>query len=172
MCLVPVTWPVIQTAKSTVILWTSSARKRQEPLKTSFFSTAVVALGPRLIHFNVLLLQSSEHNRSLDDMDEEENHVLPPLDGPQVTREPQGDVNGPSQVVRCGGEDGENGGAITQRQRLKPDMPDSSLVRRGRGRAVLVFTLQNQGLIVFLWSEESNRVFLLFGNCVWYCVVF
>ncbi|XP_041817233.1 acyl-CoA-binding domain-containing protein 5A [Chelmon rostratus] len=77
--------------------------------------------------------ESSEHNRSLDDMDEEENHVLPPLDGPQVTREPQGDVNGPSQVVRCGGEDGENGGAITQRQRLKPEMPDSSLVRRGRG---------------------------------------
>ncbi|XP_059183191.1 acyl-CoA-binding domain-containing protein 5A [Centropristis striata] len=76
---------------------------------------------------------SSEHNRSLDDLDEEENHVLPTLEEPQATQELQDDVHGAPQGVRCGGEDGENGGTRTQRQRLNADMPDSSLVRRGRG---------------------------------------
>ncbi|XP_076617305.1 acyl-CoA-binding domain-containing protein 5A isoform X2 [Chaetodon auriga] len=77
--------------------------------------------------------ESSEHNRSLDDLDEEENHVLPPSDEPQVTHEPRGDAHGPPQAIRCGGEDGENGGTISHRERLKPGMPDSSLIRRGRG---------------------------------------
>eukprot|EP00064_Thunnus_orientalis_P018199 superscaffoldBa00004108_g18292 len=66
---------------------------------------------------------SSEHNRSLDELDEEENHVLPPLD--HDTHE---DVVGPPQVIRSpglgsgalvpmhGGGDGDGGnwgGAVT-----------------------------------------------------------
>ncbi|KAM8731462.1 acyl-CoA-binding domain-containing protein 5A isoform 2-T2 [Acanthopagrus schlegelii] len=77
--------------------------------------------------------ESSEHNRSLDDLDEEENHVLPPLEESQVTQELREEVHGPPQVIRCGGEDGEKGGGMTQRQRLNAGAPDSSLVRRGRG---------------------------------------
>lgn len=83
-------------------------------------------------HSNVNLLQSSEHNRSLDELDEEENHVLPPLD-----HETHEDVEGPPQVIRCGGEDGDTGGTMLQRQRLNADMPDSSVVRRGRGKDAL-----------------------------------
>lgn len=93
-----------------------------------------VAFSSSLIHLNVRLLQSSEHNHSLDDLDEEENHVLPPLEEPQEFQE---DVRGTAHVIRCGGEDGENGGTMSQRQRLNAGVPDSSLVRRGRGRAVL-----------------------------------
>ncbi|XP_044031514.1 acyl-CoA-binding domain-containing protein 5A isoform X2 [Siniperca chuatsi] len=77
--------------------------------------------------------ESSEHNRSLDDLDEEENHVLPPLEEPQATQDPQEDVHGAPQVIRCGGEDGENCGKMSQRQSLNADMPDSSLIRRGKG---------------------------------------
>ncbi|KAL7373166.1 hypothetical protein ABVT39_000413 [Epinephelus coioides] len=77
--------------------------------------------------------ESSEHNRSLDDLEEEENHVLPPLEEPQATQELQEDVHGAPQGVRCGGEDGENGGTMSQRQRLNVNMPNSALVRRGRG---------------------------------------
>ncbi|TMS08995.1 Acyl-CoA-binding domain-containing protein 5A [Larimichthys crocea] len=76
--------------------------------------------------------ESSEHNRSLDDLDDEENHVMPPLAEPQATQELQEDVHGTAQVIRCGGEDGENGGTMSQRQRLNAGVPDSS-VRRGRG---------------------------------------
>ncbi|KAI3355408.1 hypothetical protein L3Q82_018248 [Scortum barcoo] len=74
--------------------------------------------------------ESSEHNRSLDDLDEEESRVLPPLEELQQLQE---DVEGAPQVVRCGGEDGENGGAVSRRQRANADKPDSSVVRRGRG---------------------------------------
>ncbi|KAM6971090.1 acyl-CoA-binding domain-containing protein 5A [Tautogolabrus adspersus] len=77
--------------------------------------------------------ENSEHNHSLDELDEEENHILTPLDEPEVTRELQEEIHDPSQVVRCGGEDGDNSGTMSQRQRLNADMPDSSLVRRGRG---------------------------------------
>ncbi|XP_070709219.1 acyl-CoA-binding domain-containing protein 5A [Pempheris klunzingeri] len=79
--------------------------------------------------------ESSEHNRSLDDLDEEENHVPPPLEEPQAAQEPQMDVDGPPQAIRCGGEDGDTDGTMSQRQRQRPnaDMLDSSLVRRGRG---------------------------------------
>ncbi|KAM9337678.1 acyl-CoA-binding domain-containing protein 5A [Symphorus nematophorus] len=77
--------------------------------------------------------ENSEHNRSLDDLDEEENHVLPPLEEPQATQQHQEEVHGPPQVITCGGEDGENGGAMTQRQRLNADMKDGSVVRKGRG---------------------------------------
>uniref|UniRef100_A0A8C4NU08 Acyl-CoA-binding domain-containing protein 5 n=1 Tax=Dicentrarchus labrax TaxID=13489 RepID=A0A8C4NU08_DICLA len=78
--------------------------------------------------------ESSELNRSLDDLDEEENHALLPLEEPQATQELQEDGHGPPQVIKCGGEDGENGGTTSQKQRLNADGPDSSLVRRGRGR--------------------------------------
>lgn len=73
------------------------------------------------------LLQNSEHNRSLDELDEEENHALPPLDHKDTEGVP------PPQVVRCGGEDGDAGGTMSQRQRLSADMQEGSLVRRGRG---------------------------------------
>lgn len=98
----------------------------------------------------MLLLQSSEHNRSLDDLDEEENHVLPPLEEPQATQELQEDVDGPPQVIRCGGEDGENGGTMSQRQRVNADMQDSSVARRGRGKAVLIGHLYSENLGVFV----------------------
>ncbi|XP_047424399.1 acyl-CoA-binding domain-containing protein 5A isoform X2 [Mugil cephalus] len=68
--------------------------------------------------------ENSEHNRSLDDLDEDENHAVPPREE---------DVRGPQQAVRCGGEDGEEAGATSQRRRLNVDAPGSSLVRRGRG---------------------------------------
>ncbi|XP_071340843.1 acyl-CoA-binding domain-containing protein 5A [Trachinotus anak] len=74
--------------------------------------------------------ESPEHNRSLDDLDEEENHVLEPL---EATQEIQEGVQGPPKVIRCGGEDGETGGTMSQRQRLNADRPDGSLVRRGQG---------------------------------------
>ncbi|XP_071397892.1 acyl-CoA-binding domain-containing protein 5A [Centroberyx affinis] len=77
--------------------------------------------------------ESSEHNRSMDDLDEEENQVLPPLEEPQALQENQEDLHTPPEGVRCGGEDGETGGTISRRQRLNADMPDGSLVRRGRG---------------------------------------
>nr|XP_046227084.1 acyl-CoA-binding domain-containing protein 5A [Scatophagus argus] len=76
--------------------------------------------------------ERSEHNHSVEDLDEEENHVLPHLVEPVATQELQEDVHGPMQVIRCGGEDGENGGT-SQRQRLDAEPPDTSLVRRGRG---------------------------------------
>ncbi|XP_017262311.1 acyl-CoA-binding domain-containing protein 5A [Kryptolebias marmoratus] len=70
--------------------------------------------------------ESSEHNRSLDDLDEE-SHVLLPIE------ELQEDVQGPPRALRCGGEDGEAGGTGSQRQRLTVDVPGSSSSRRGRG---------------------------------------
>ncbi|XP_029979094.1 acyl-CoA-binding domain-containing protein 5A isoform X3 [Sphaeramia orbicularis] len=73
--------------------------------------------------------ENSEHNRSLDDLDEEENHMLPPLGEPQ---EPREDIEGAPQVIRCGGEDGDAGGT-RQRQRLSTDKADGSVARRGRG---------------------------------------
>ncbi|KAL6097634.1 acbd5 [Pungitius sinensis] len=69
--------------------------------------------------------ESSEHNRSFDDLDEEENHVPPGLEDPRI------DVHGAPRGIRCGGEDGENGEATSQRP--SEDRPDSSLVRSGRG---------------------------------------
>lgn len=72
------------------------------------------------------MLQTSEHNHSLDDTDEE-NHVLEP-------QENQEDAQGPLHVIRCGGEDGETGGPMSQRRKLNADNRESSLVRRGRGK--------------------------------------
>lgn len=63
--------------------------------------------------------ENSEHNRSIDDVEEEESRSLPPLAGPQATQdEPQ-----------CGGEDGKTKGT---RQRPRQGV-DSSVVRQGRG---------------------------------------
>ncbi|KAM3593409.1 uncharacterized protein V6R79_012381 [Siganus canaliculatus] len=77
--------------------------------------------------------ESSERNHSLDDL-HEENHVLPlPQDEPWTAQEPHEDINDPPQVVRCGGEDGESGAAMSRRQRLNAGVPESALVRRGRG---------------------------------------
>ncbi|XP_034562757.1 acyl-CoA-binding domain-containing protein 5A [Notolabrus celidotus] len=80
--------------------------------------------------------ENSEHNRSLDELDEEENHVPTPLEEPEeaaAAQEVQADIHDPPQVIRCGGEDGDNSGTVSQRQRLNAGMPDSSVVRRGRG---------------------------------------
>lgn len=108
----------------------------------------------------MLPLQSSEHNRTLDDLDEEENHVLPPVEESQATRELQEDVHGPPQVIRCGGEDGENGGRMSQRQRLNADMRDSSSVRRGRGKTVLIESLyfKNQRPFLRLTTLAGRNV--------------
>lgn len=40
----------------------------------------------------------------------------------------------PPQVVRRGGEDGDSGRPMSERQRSHADMRESSLARRGRGR--------------------------------------
>ncbi|MEQ2164457.1 hypothetical protein GOODEAATRI_006833 [Goodea atripinnis] len=72
------------------------------PLKVSFFA------------------QSSEHNRSLDDLEEDVLLV-------------EENVQDPPQAVRCGGEEGETGGTVSQRPRLNVDMPGSSLARRAQG---------------------------------------
>ncbi|XP_026219401.1 acyl-CoA-binding domain-containing protein 5A isoform X2 [Anabas testudineus] len=70
--------------------------------------------------------ESSENNHSLDDTDEEENHALESQDN-------QEGALGPPHVIRCGGEDWETGGPMSQRHKLNADMRDTSLVRRGRG---------------------------------------
>ena len=78
----------------------------------------------------MLLFQSPENNRSLNELDEEENCVLQPLEATQGIQE---EGRGPPKVKRCGGEEGETGGTVSQRQRLNADMPDGSLVR-GQGK--------------------------------------
>lgn len=76
------------------------------------------------------VLKSSEHNGSLDDLDEEENHVPPPLD-----HQSHEELQDSPQVVRCGGEDGEPGREMSQRQGLNVDVPGSSSVRSGGGQS-------------------------------------
>ncbi|CAG05477.1 unnamed protein product [Tetraodon nigroviridis] len=56
--------------------------------------------------------ETSEHSRSLDGLDDEESQVLAPVKESGAEREVQEDHQAPPQVVRCGGEDGENGGAM------------------------------------------------------------
>ncbi|XP_068160548.1 acyl-CoA-binding domain-containing protein 5A isoform X2 [Antennarius striatus] len=75
--------------------------------------------------------ENSELNCSVDELDEEENHVQPLSDEPQQEVQEEEEVQGPPQVIRCGGEDGENSGTMSQRQRLNADVPEGSLVRRG-----------------------------------------
>ncbi|XP_015260247.1 PREDICTED: acyl-CoA-binding domain-containing protein 5A-like [Cyprinodon variegatus] len=67
--------------------------------------------------------ENSEHNRSLDDLEEEESQL----------RHAEEDVQDPPQAVRCGGEEGETGGTVSQRQRLDVEMPDGASARRGKG---------------------------------------
>ncbi|KAG7525409.1 hypothetical protein JOB18_026588 [Solea senegalensis] len=74
--------------------------------------------------------ESADRNRSLDDLDEEESHVLQPL---EATQGIQDEFYAPAEVVRCGGEDGDSGGTMTQRQGLEGDVPDSAVRRGGRG---------------------------------------
>lgn len=78
-------------------------------------------------------LQNSEHNRLLDGLDDEENQVLAPAEDSRAEQEFQEDHRAPLQVIRCGGEDGENGGAMAPRQRFNAEGSSSSMVRRGRG---------------------------------------
>ena len=99
----------------------------------------------------MLFLQNSEHNHSFDDLDEDENHVLPPLEEPQAAQERQEEVHGAVQGIRCGGEDGESGGAMSQRPNAA--MSDSSMVRRERGKVVLFFFFT--GLVYSLVSTCS-----------------
>ncbi|XP_061521934.1 acyl-CoA-binding domain-containing protein 5A isoform X2 [Phycodurus eques] len=65
--------------------------------------------------------ESPEQNRSMQDLDEEDEE---PVDCEEVRGAPQG--------IRCGGEDGDAGGSVTQRSRLDVDMSNSS-VGGGRG---------------------------------------
>lgn len=73
------------------------------------------------------VFQRSEHNQSLDDLDEE-SHALLPVD------ELLEDVQEPPQAVKCGGEDGEAGGTGLERQSLNVDVPGRSSSGRGRGK--------------------------------------
>uniref|UniRef100_A0A1A8HBK2 Acyl-CoA-binding domain-containing protein 5 n=1 Tax=Nothobranchius korthausae TaxID=1143690 RepID=A0A1A8HBK2_9TELE len=67
--------------------------------------------------------ENSEHNRSLDDLEEEEeSHALLPVE------EVQEDVI--PEVIKCGGEEGEAGG--TRSQTLNVNVPSSSSSRRGQ----------------------------------------
>ena len=110
-------------------------------------------VNPTMIHFLVHLLQNSEHNRSLDDLDEEESPNLLPVE------ELQEDAQEPPQAVRCGGEDGEPGGAVSQRSRQNVDIPGRSSVRRGRGK-VEPFVLQ---LVPSLLIKRKACVYELQG---------
>ncbi|CAG5896117.1 unnamed protein product [Menidia menidia] len=69
---------------------------------------------------------SSEHNRSLDDLDEEESPALPPVGGQQE------DARDPPRGTRRGGEDGEPGGVGSLRPRPDADISGGSLVQRGQ----------------------------------------
>ncbi|XP_029955216.1 acyl-CoA-binding domain-containing protein 5A isoform X2 [Salarias fasciatus] len=68
--------------------------------------------------------ENLELNRSVDDLDED--------DGPALEGLPE-ESQGPPQGLRCGGEDGEAGGAVSQRPRQSGDSAGGSLLRRGRG---------------------------------------
>lgn len=50
--------------------------------------------------------------------------------------EEHGETSGGASVagIQCGAEDGETSGGASQRQRLNTDRPNSSLVRRERGK--------------------------------------
>lgn len=100
---------------------------------------------------NTCVLQSSENNHSLDDTDEEENHALESQDN-------QEGALGPPHVIRCGGEDWETGGPMSQRHKLNADMRDTSLVRRGRGK-VAVYTPKTCDLWKDGWMDNTFCVF-------------
>ncbi|XP_037550081.1 acyl-CoA-binding domain-containing protein 5A isoform X2 [Nematolebias whitei] len=70
--------------------------------------------------------EHSEHNRSLDDLDEESHALLP-------VEELLEDVQEPPQAVKCGGEDGEAGGTGSEKRSLNVDVPGRSSSGKGRG---------------------------------------
>ncbi|KAM4606291.1 acyl-CoA-binding domain-containing protein 5A [Polymixia lowei] len=77
--------------------------------------------------------ENSEHNRSLDDLDEDENQVPLHLEEPRAPDGTHEDLHGPPEGIQCGGEEGEASGVISRRQRLNAGMPDRSSARGGRG---------------------------------------
>lgn len=106
-----------------------------------------------LLTFNACLIQSSEHNHSLDDTDEEENHILEP----QTTQENQEGAQGPPHVIRCGGEDEEAGGPMCQRHKLNAGMRNSSSFRRGKGKVSLsVYTQRFECVCVDIHIIPNN----------------
>ncbi|XP_019745132.1 acyl-CoA-binding domain-containing protein 5A [Hippocampus comes] len=71
--------------------------------------------------------ESTEQTRSLEDLDEEVE-VEEDKEEPVDREDPQGVPQG----IRCGGEDSDAGGSVTQRSRLNVEMPNSA-VGGGRG---------------------------------------
>uniref|UniRef100_A0A8C5NC57 ACB domain-containing protein n=1 Tax=Gouania willdenowi TaxID=441366 RepID=A0A8C5NC57_GOUWI len=70
--------------------------------------------------------ETSEHNQSMDDLEEEDGHLLPP-------DEAQDEVQELPQGVQCGGEEGEAGGMSSQRHNTSMETTRGSVDRRGRG---------------------------------------
>ncbi|CAN9506446.1 unnamed protein product [Ophioblennius macclurei] len=68
--------------------------------------------------------ENQEQTRSVEDLDEDEDPVLE--GAPEESQ-------GPPQGLRCGGEDGDAGGAMSRRPRQSGDSAGGSLLRRGRG---------------------------------------
>lgn len=83
------------------------------------------------------LLQISDRKHLLDDLEEGERQ--PPVEEMQELQ-----LYDPPQVVRRGGEDGDSGRPMSQRQRSHAEMRESSLARRGRGRC---WTLKQSGAL-------------------------
>ncbi|KAF0028435.1 hypothetical protein F2P81_019522 [Scophthalmus maximus] len=71
---------------------------------------------------------SPDRSRSLDELGDEESHAPQPPPPPEATQGIGEDLQAPPEVVRCGGEDGEPGGTMSQSHR-----PDADVVRGGRG---------------------------------------
>lgn len=95
------------------------------------------------VDFSFYRVQISEHNRSLDGREEEQNQGLGPVEESRAEQEFQEDCGAPPQAVTCGGEDGENGGAMVPRQRFNADGSSSSAVRRGRGETLAALCLRS-----------------------------
>ncbi|AWP21038.1 putative acyl-CoA-binding domain-containing protein 5 isoform 2 [Scophthalmus maximus] len=72
--------------------------------------------------------ESPDRSRSLDELGDEESHAVQPPPPPEATQGIGEDLQAPPEVVRCGGEDGEPGGTMSQSHR-----PDADVVRGGRG---------------------------------------
>lgn len=88
------------------------------------------------------------------------DHVQPPVEELHAVQELQEDHHAPPHVIKCGGEDGENGGAMSQRQRLTTDASNSSLVRRGRGEDLGLAQLHNiQDLLVWMLVVKMTLAF-------------
>ncbi|KAM9774929.1 acyl-CoA-binding domain-containing protein 5A isoform 3-T3 [Syngnathus typhle] len=84
--------------------------------------------------------ESTEQNCSLKDLEEEEEEETLDSNDPQ----------GAPQGIRCGGEDGEAGGSMTQRSRLNVEMANS-VIGGGRGSRS-----QSHGLRALKPTHESG----------------